>query len=193
MADWIDDLRIAMTPIRRGRARVLPGRWVEPSTPPLTPPPVVEMSRAPDPPHAESGSTGPQTIPPATLRDHAVDVRTLIVGREVALSGEISSCDRFIVEGAVHANIVDCENLTIAETGEFEGNASSQNVDVRGRFDGDLVVRQRLLIRAAGRVSGKIAYKEIDIERGGQISGEIHLLGGNIPDRTTRHRRGTPN
>jgi cytoskeletal protein CcmA (bactofilin family) len=35
------------------------------------------------------------------------------------------------------------------------------------------VVRKRLLIRATGRVSGAITYGEIEIERGGKISGAI--------------------
>ena len=34
-------------------------------------------------------------------------------------------------------------------------------------------MRKRLLVRATGRVSGKITYGEIEIERGGRISGEI--------------------
>jgi cytoskeletal protein CcmA (bactofilin family) len=181
MADWIDDLGIVMTPIRRGRARVLPGRWVEPSIQPPTPSRMVEMSRTANPPHANSGSSAPpiqQIAPPVTLRDHEVDVRTLIVGRGVSLSGEIRSCDRLIVEGTVRAKIEGCENLTIADSGEFEGYALSQNVDVRGCFDGDLIVRGRLLIRATGRVSGRITYQEIEIERGAQISGEIHAFEG---------------
>ena len=45
--------------------------------------------------------------------------------------------------------------------------------DVRGRFDSELVVRKRLLIRAGGHVSGKITYGEIEIESGGAISGAI--------------------
>ena len=94
------------------------------------------------------------------------------------MSGEIGSCDRLIVEGNVQAKIEGCENLTIAETGKFEGCASSQNVDVRGHFAGDLIVRGRLVIRATGRVSGKISYREIDVECGGHISGKIRVLQG---------------
>ena len=45
--------------------------------------------------------------------------------------------------------------------------------DIRGRFDGDLVVHKRLLIRATGRVSGAIRYGEIEIEAGGKISETI--------------------
>lgn len=176
MANWIDDLGIPMTPTRRGSARSAPQRMIEPLAQPLAPPRVLEITRAENPPQAESAPpVAPiqQNAPSVRSRDHAVDVRTLIVGRGVSLSGNTSSCDRLIVEGNIRAKIEGCENLTIDETGQFEGHASSQNVEVRGRFDGHLAVRGRLLIRASGRVSGKISYREIDIERGGQISGEI--------------------
>ena len=41
------------------------------------------------------------------------------------------------------------------------------------RVEGNLTVRKRLFIRATGRVSGTIRYGQIEIERGGQISGDI--------------------
>ena len=35
------------------------------------------------------------------------------------------------------------------------------------------MVRKRLLIKASGRVSGTIRYGQIEIECGGQISGDV--------------------
>jgi cytoskeletal protein CcmA (bactofilin family) len=44
--------------------------------------------------------------------------------------------------------------MEIAETGYFKGTASIEQADVRGQFEGELVVSKRLLIRATGHVSG---------------------------------------
>ncbi|MGH6980650.1 MAG: polymer-forming cytoskeletal protein, partial [Stellaceae bacterium] len=44
---------------------------------------------------------------------------------------------------------------------------------VRGLFEGTLNVSGRLLVRSTGRVVGKVRYGQIEIEIGGQISGEI--------------------
>src|SRR5580704_5885249 len=106
-------------------------------------------------------------------RDNEVDRRTMIVGPGMAFAGEIASCDRLIVEGSIDATLPKCQHVIIAETGLFNGHASTENADVRGRFDGDLVVRKRLLIRAGGHVSGTVTYGEIEIESGGRISGAI--------------------
>jgi len=111
----------------------------------------------------------------ATARGNEVDRRTMIVGAGMSFSGDIGSCDRLIVEGAITARLPKCQHVMIAETGVFSGHASTDNADVRGRFDGELVVRKRLLIRAGGHVSGNVTYGEIEIEieSGGGISGTI--------------------
>ena len=124
----------------------------------------------------------PSTERPAGSRDPEVDRRTLIVGQGIALTGEVTSCDRLVVEGSIQATLQKCQNVIIAETGIFNGHASTENADVRGRFDGDLVVRKRLLIRAGGHVSGTVTYGEIEIESGGGISGTIEQAGANHPD-----------
>ena len=48
-----------------------------------------------------------------------------------------------------------------------------EEAEIQGRFEGNLVVRMRLLIKASGRVSGTIRYGQIEIECGGQISGDV--------------------
>jgi len=106
-------------------------------------------------------------------RGNEADRRTLIVGDGIFFSGKLTSCDRLIVEGAVEARLQKCQNVIIGETGVFNGFASTENAGVRGRFEGELFVRKRLLIRTGGQVSGTITYGEIKIESGGQISGSI--------------------
>jgi cytoskeletal protein CcmA (bactofilin family) len=59
--------------------------------------------------------------------------KTLIIGEGISLSGEVTSCDRLIVEGTIEAKLEKCQHVIIAETGVFNGNASTENADVRER------------------------------------------------------------
>ena len=102
-----------------------------------------------------------------------VEPRTMIVGPGISLSGEINACDRLVIEGSVQASLQKCQHLNIAESGIFDGSAEIEEAEIRGRFEGDLLVRKRLRIFAGGRVSGTISYREIEIEAGGRISGSI--------------------
>ena len=119
----------------------------------------------------------PQTPAPAPApapKKETAELRTLIVGREIALSGEITSCDRLVVEGSVEANLANCRDIDIAESGLFKGSASIEEAEIRGRFEGVLTVKKRLLIRSTGKVVGTVRYGQIEIERGGQLSGDVH-------------------
>ena len=102
-----------------------------------------------------------------------IEPRTLIVGRGISLSGEITSCDRLVIDGSVQANLENCKHMTVSETGLFDGNALIVDAEVHGRFEGELTVRNRLDIRATGHVSGTVSYRQIEIEAGGRISGSI--------------------
>ena len=136
-----------------------------------------------------AGSPKQPTEGSAASRGNEVDRRTLIVGEGISLSGEVTSCDRLIVEGTIEAKLQKCQHVMIAETGVFNGHASTEIADVRGRFEGELAVRKRLLIRAGGHVSGTVTYGEIEIESGGKITGVIeeatpgNLLSSALPIR----------
>jgi cytoskeletal protein CcmA (bactofilin family) len=101
----------------------------------------------------------------------------MVVGRGISLSGDIRSCNRLVVEGTVEASLHECREIEIADTGLFKGNASIDQAEVRGQFEGELVVKKRLLICATGHVSGTITYGELEIERGGKVSGVIQEAG----------------
>lgn len=117
---------------------------------------------------------------------NAVEVRTMVVGKETTFSGKIASCNRLIIEGRVEATLADCQHVVINETGAFKGDSTTEHADIYGSFEGRLKVRKRLLVRATGRVSGTIAYGEIKIERGGRIAGTIQPYEGDAVARAGR-------
>jgi cytoskeletal protein CcmA (bactofilin family) len=151
------DLGVPMRPARTPVQPAIPARTVELSHP------------------TTSGSEPNKdpVSPSSTLWTDQAERRVMIVGREISLTGNIRSCDRLLVQGSVEATLHDCREMEIAESGLFKGTASIEHAEVRGQFEGELVVSKRLLIRATGQVSGTITYGEIEIERGGKVSGTI--------------------
>jgi cytoskeletal protein CcmA (bactofilin family) len=179
MADASDDLGIPMKPARPP----VPGPGA-PVKPPTMPPRAPDLQRAGDAIRAPEPLRRPGDPVTAPRRNEA-EVRKLTVGREITLSGEITSCDMLIIEGSVEANLNNCRDVEIAESGLFKGSAAIEDAEIRGRFEGNLVVRKRLLIKASGRVSGTIRYGQIEIECGGQISGDIQAQAATEPEIVT--------
>src|ERR1041384_338479 len=114
----------------------------------------------------------PQAEPDPRSRNNQIEARTLIVGAGMSVSGTITACDRLVAEGTVDAKLDGCQQVIVTETGVFRGNVSTDHADVHGRFEGELVVQKRLLVRAAGHVAGTVSYGEIEIECGGKIAGQ---------------------
>jgi cytoskeletal protein CcmA (bactofilin family) len=137
------------------------------------PEPAAEPAPAPAAPKA--GHPGAASLPPRRVRRPGEEPHRMVVGREIKLSGTISACDQLFVEGTIEADLKDCDDLHIAELGLFKGTATIGEADIRGRFEGTLTVRD-LIIRSTAKVTGQIRYANLQIERGGQISGDIVSL-----------------
>jgi cytoskeletal protein CcmA (bactofilin family) len=106
----------------------------------------------------------------------------LIVGPNIKLKGaEITDCDTLVVEGRVEA-AMNSRVIQIHEGGTFTGKVEIDVAEIRGRFEGDLTARKRLVVFATGRVSGKIRYGKMSIEDGGEIAGDISSLSSQRPE-----------
>lgn len=130
------------------------------SSGPVTPPPG-------NPVNGQSGGSADAPVP--------VGGSKLIVGPNIKLKGvEITDCDTLVVEGLVEATM-DSRVMEIAQQGAFKGSAEIDIAEIRGQFDGNLTVRQKLVIYATGKVTGKIRYGKLVIEEGGQLTGDIQF------------------
>ena len=110
------------------------------------------------------------------LRPGESESKKLTVGRDICLRGEITSCDKLIVEGRVEVALEDARAIEIAPTGFFKGRAEVDEADVSGLYEGELIARELLTVRAGGRINGTVRYGRIVIEAGGEISGDMRAL-----------------
>src|SRR3954471_16626266 len=121
---------------------------------------------------AATAPTAPAANSPITATTQDGEAK-LTVGPNIKLKGvEITDCDTLVVEGSVEATM-DSRMIQISERGAFKGSAEIDVAEIRGLFDGNLTVRQKLVIYSTGKVTGKVRYGKVVIEEGGQLSGEI--------------------
>ena len=138
----------------------------------------------PNPPPTANTGFVPASVLNPPPKPHATSIAPaakeagskLIVGPNIKLKGvEITDCDTLVVEGRVEATM-DSRVIQIAENGAFKGSAEIDIAEIHGEFDGELTVRQKLVIYATGRVSGKIRYGKVVIEEGGQLVGDVQVV-----------------
>jgi cytoskeletal protein CcmA (bactofilin family) len=133
----------------------------------------------------------PTSTPSAKIEaknEAQTESKRLTVGRGISL-GKISSCDRLVIEGTVEAELENCQTVEVTESSKFKGEAEIGAAEISGQYEGSLTVRENLLIRGTGRVSGTVRYGRLHIEDGGELNGDFKSMLAATP----RLRSGTGN
>ncbi len=136
------------------------------------------MSRPPFPAAPQPGSATP--VPSATAasqqRRGPAERRTMVIGRGISVHGTIQDAERLEVQGIVEAKMIHAAELSIAQGGMFRGEVEVEEAEIAGTIDGTLTARNALIVRATGRVLGTARCRRLQVEDGGQITGQIEMI-----------------
>ena len=106
------------------------------------------------------------------LLPESQDSAHLYIGAGVKLKGEVAGCDMMRVEGNFEGT-AEARQIILCAGGSFVGTATIDEAEVEGSFEGTLSVRGRLFLRNKGHIAGNFSYGQLEIERGGEIDGQI--------------------
>jgi cytoskeletal protein CcmA (bactofilin family) len=94
------------------------------------------------------------------------------VGEGVKLTGNFVVPDIASISGTIEGELTAREIL-IGSTGILKGKVTADVVDVRGEIHDNLTANKSLFIRSTGKVIGTVQYAEIEIEKGGDLQGNL--------------------
>jgi len=84
---------------------------------------------------------------------------TLFVGAGVTLRGDVEVPGAASVDGKFEGTL-KAKTLIVGQTGHVSGQISAETAEIRGMVDDQLVVRNKLVLRASGSISGTIEVME---------------------------------
>ena len=102
--------------------------------------------------------------------------RTMVIGRGISVHGTIQDAERLEVQGIVEAKMIHATELAITQGGMFRGEVEVEDAEIAGTIDGILTARNSLIVRATGRVLGTARCRRLQVEDGGQITGQIEMI-----------------
>lgn len=94
------------------------------------------------------------------------------IGAGVTLKGEISVPDLIVVDGTIEGDIT-ARVVCVGQSGVIRGNISATEADISGSITDHIEIKQLLIVRATGRVEGKVMYDEIELEKGAVVTGDL--------------------
>jgi hypothetical protein len=95
-----------------------------------------------------------------TIPDGVTFVGTINVPGFAQINGDISG-------------EITCKELEVGPQGNIKGKVNAQGIQVHGQLENDINCKGLVKIHKTGKVSGKLVYAEIDIDRGGQFIGAM--------------------
>ena len=131
-----------------------------------------------NPPMPTSAAAPRPAGPVATRPQHreAQERRTLVVGRGISVQGTVQDAERLVVEGQVEASMIHATELVVSPGGLFKGAAEVEDAEIAGTLDGTVTARGYLVVRNTGVVLGTARCRRLQVEDGGQITGQIEML-----------------
>jgi cytoskeletal protein CcmA (bactofilin family) len=100
----------------------------------------------------------------------------LVIGNGVTFKGTLNVPKKATIYGTVDGELT-AEEIFIGQSGKITGKVTAGSIEVEGEMHQVIHCRDHLHIRATGKVSGKLEYSQIQIERGGEFRGEMQQVG----------------
>ena len=101
----------------------------------------------------------------------------LFIGAGVELKGDVEVPAAAQVDGKFEGTL-KAKTLIVGQGGHVSGQISVETAEIRGMVEDHLTVKNRLVLRSSGSLSGTISYSKIMVEEGGAITGTIEMLAG---------------
>ena len=101
-----------------------------------------------------------------------------IVGQGAKLEGTVVSAGSLRIDGQVKGQVNAEGDVLLSPQSQVEADIRAQNVSVAGRFNGNIVVKDRAHLAKGGRIDGNITSKTLVVEEGGVFHGQSIMDAG---------------
>lgn len=119
-----------------------------------------------------SGGDASIKVEPAAGADQRVDKSQMsMIGADILITGNIEASVDLHIEGRVNGD-VRCTTLILGEQSSVNGSIHAERVRVSGTVEGAIDTRD-LAIEAGAHVTGDVVYERLRIANGGTVEGTM--------------------
>src|SRR6266568_3784998 len=94
------------------------------------------------------------------------DAEKTVLGRPVAIEGEIETDEALVIQGRIQGKIVYPQDLTVDSAGEVEASIATENLAVGGMLTGNVTAAERVEVGREGKMIGDIRAPRVVIADG---------------------------
>lgn len=97
---------------------------------------------------------------------------SITIGQGVTFVGSISARGKAFINGAVTGEI-SVDGLQVGESGVIKGKIKSREMEVYGEIHDEVSCAEHVLVHSTGLINGKLIYGELEIQKGGRVTGAM--------------------
>ncbi|MGB0861887.1 MAG: bactofilin family protein [Saprospiraceae bacterium] len=98
-----------------------------------------------------------------------------VIVKGTIIEGEFKSTSDTRMDGVIKGN-VDCSaRMIIGKDAKIEGNVKTKQANIAGSFFGELEVQEQLVLSGTANVDGTVSAKELSVEDGAMLNGNIMI------------------
>jgi cytoskeletal protein CcmA (bactofilin family) len=98
-----------------------------------------------------------------------------IIGPSVRVEGDFIMDGNIIIDGTVCGTIKTSKDLTVGKPSVIFANIEAGNAIIAGEVQGNLLIHNRLELKATAKIFGDVATTIIDIEAGAILNGHCQM------------------
>jgi cytoskeletal protein CcmA (bactofilin family) len=98
-----------------------------------------------------------------------------LVGPSARFVGEITGDEDVSVQGRVEGNIDVTRRVTVAPSGEVEGDVHARSIVVGGKVRGQIRADERAELLASAAVQGDVLAPKVVVAEGAQLQGSVAM------------------
>jgi cytoskeletal protein CcmA (bactofilin family) len=122
------------------------------------------------------GSDSSTSNPSTTMaKKDSIQDQLNLVGEGTTFEGTLEAQSDVRASGRIVGTLDVTGKAIVAESGTVEGEIIATNADIAGRVQGEIRVKERLVLKSTARVDGNIQTDRLVVEEGALFTGECEM------------------
>lgn len=97
------------------------------------------------------------------------------LSKDIKFQGHLKFDHTVKIDGKFQGTIESYGNLIIGPSGEVNADVKTNNVEILGKFKGNIIAREKVYFRKNSFVRGDIHCKELEVELGSKFTGNCNM------------------
>lgn len=103
------------------------------------------------------------------------------IEKNTKIKGNITSEADFRIDGKLEGNVKTSGKVVIGKDGYINGKVECVNADIEGKFNGELLVKDLLSLKASALIEGTVSVSKLSVEPGATFNASCTMGKGAVP------------